>query len=330
MSVLNSGKSTVLMSFSTCRDGLSDITTRHPSLTPKSTTSPFYTLSAKSSVEALPGIVASFPPRSLCAIALGPLTTLAHLHALGTSLLEQFSSILIMGGAVDHPGNTTPSAEFNTFADPFAAQVVFSLGLTNLYLFPLDITSTLTLPFDMYKSLVDPTFEGTHAPSCPDGKSPLSHFTSAFLEKVIETMKRYGGDAMELHDPAVVWALIDWARHRQSSAPGGSPGEIESALQPRRGSEMRRRVMADGFTRDVVERRRSVELARMAKLQRDTESMKLGQVEEMKAGEDEMETLEADEQSDVDSDTDEGWGHDDDAVFASGWQWKQVDFEVET
>lgn len=93
---------------------------------------------------------------------------------------------------------------------------------------------------------------------------------------------------------------------------------------------MRRRVMADGFTRDVVERRRSVELARMAKLQRDTESMKLGQVEEMKAGEDEMETLEADEQSDVDSDTDEGWGHDDDAVFASGWQWKQVDFEVET
>lgn len=228
-----------------------------------------------------------------------------------------------MGGAVDHPGNTSPTAEFNTYADPFSAEVIFSAGLSNLYLFPLDITSTLTLPFNMYKSLVDPAFEGTHAPSCPNNKSPLTHFTTAFLEKVVETMKRYGGDAMELHDPAVVWALVDWARHRQVSA-CGSPMAGNIALPPRRGSEMRRRVMADGFTRNVVERRRSVELARIAALERDAASLKLGQVAELEVGDDEVEMLEqVDEQKD--------WAEGDyDEVFAAGWEWQRVDFAVET
>ncbi len=44
-----------------------------------------------------------------------------------------------MGGAHES-GNTTPSAEFNIWVDPDAARIVFSAGLAELTLVPLDAT----------------------------------------------------------------------------------------------------------------------------------------------------------------------------------------------
>ncbi|GAA5840913.1 hypothetical protein JCM11251_007638 [Rhodosporidiobolus azoricus] len=236
-------------------DGLANCATRHSDLTPPpSHVSPFFTVSTASALEGVKSLLSSRPPGSIAYVALGPLTSLAQLHLCDSSLLSSFSFILSMGGAVAHPGNTTPVAEYNVYADPFAAETVFKLAHPNLYLFPLDLTSYLTLPFSLYQDVVDPSFGTTKTPSRPEGKPPLTHFTSSFLEGTREIMASFGGDAMELHDPTVVYALVEWARaggrqeqgavsERGTFAPGWTwqevPFEVETQGQLTRGMLVR-------------------------------------------------------------------------------------------
>lgn len=231
---------------------------RHPDLTPPpSHVSPYYTLSPLSALEGVNSILAAHDPETIAYVALGPLTSLAELHLssapTGPSTLEKFRVIVSMGGAVAHPGNTTPvrcvfpyllspsprrctdrsslHSEYNYYADPFAASMIFSLSLPHLYIFPLDTTTSLTLPFSLYTSLVDPLFVDTSSPSFPsDGKPPLVHFTSAFLEGTREVMRRFGGEAMELHDPTVVGALIEWVESGRGGV-GGREGEGEEVVE---------------------------------------------------------------------------------------------------
>ena len=62
-------------------------------------------------------------------IALGPLTNIARAIQRGPERMSSVRRIYVMGGAVEVPGNVTPSAEFNIYADPHAANVVFDSGL---------------------------------------------------------------------------------------------------------------------------------------------------------------------------------------------------------
>ena len=62
-------------------------------------------------------------------LALGPLTNIAQLLRKYPDSLRQVKNIVAMGGAVNVPGNVTPYAEFNTYCDPVAAEIVFSSGL---------------------------------------------------------------------------------------------------------------------------------------------------------------------------------------------------------
>ena len=62
-------------------------------------------------------------------LALGPLTNIARLLCEHPYTLEQAKNIVVMGGAVNVPGNVTPYAEFNVYCDPVAAEIVFSSGL---------------------------------------------------------------------------------------------------------------------------------------------------------------------------------------------------------
>jgi len=76
---------------------------------------------------------------------------------------------------------------------------------------PLDITTPHELPFPDYQKVVDPTFSSTAPPTMTQGhlKSPVTQFTSAFLEKTREMMVQFGKDAMELHDIVAVWCAIE-------------------------------------------------------------------------------------------------------------------------
>ena len=67
-------------------------------------------------------------PGEIILAALGPLTNIANLTTRYPGALEQAAGLVVMGGAVDVPGNVTGHAEFNFFSDPEAARLVLSSG----------------------------------------------------------------------------------------------------------------------------------------------------------------------------------------------------------
>lgn len=80
-----------------------------------------------SAVDFLAGQLRAFPGQIHLA-ALGPLTNLARLERQYPGRLAQAAAIVVMGGAVDAPGNSTPAAEFNFYSDPLAAAEVLNCG----------------------------------------------------------------------------------------------------------------------------------------------------------------------------------------------------------
>jgi inosine-uridine nucleoside N-ribohydrolase len=67
-------------------------------------------------------------PGQIALVALGPLTNLARLQQSHPGVLEKARSLVVMGGAVNTAGNSTPHAEFNFYSDPLAAHRVVSSG----------------------------------------------------------------------------------------------------------------------------------------------------------------------------------------------------------
>ncbi len=80
-------------------------------------------------------------------VPVGPLTNIALAIRLEPRIVERIPRTVIMGGAHES-GNTTPSAEFNIWVDPEAAQVVLRAGLVNLTLIPLDATHRALVSVD--------------------------------------------------------------------------------------------------------------------------------------------------------------------------------------
>jgi purine nucleosidase len=73
---------------------------------------------------------------TLCPI--GPLTNIAQAMVQAPDIVGHIDRIVLMGGAIGE-GNVTPSAEFNLFADPHAAEIVFESGAP-ITMLGLDVT----------------------------------------------------------------------------------------------------------------------------------------------------------------------------------------------
>jgi purine nucleosidase len=70
--------------------------------------------------------IANREPGEITLVTIGPLTNLAVALKLDLALPRKFKRLVIMGGAIYGHGNTSSiSAEFNIYADPEAAHVVF-------------------------------------------------------------------------------------------------------------------------------------------------------------------------------------------------------------
>lgn len=82
---------------------------------------------AASAVDFLAAQLQEYPGQIHLA-ALGPLTNLARLERQYPGILSQAAAIAVMGGAVNAPGNITPTAEFNFYSDPTAAHEVLNCG----------------------------------------------------------------------------------------------------------------------------------------------------------------------------------------------------------
>jgi purine nucleosidase len=76
---------------------------------------------------------------SISLVITGPMTNVATAIQRRPEVLRGIREFAIMGGARSAGGNITPSAEYNIYADPHAAQVVFNAG-PPVYAFGLDAT----------------------------------------------------------------------------------------------------------------------------------------------------------------------------------------------
>ena len=68
-------------------------------------------------------------PNEIELVTLGPLTNLALALRLEPGIIESVKRVVSMGGTAVLPGNVTPLAEFNFWADPEAAYIVANSGL---------------------------------------------------------------------------------------------------------------------------------------------------------------------------------------------------------
>lgn len=77
-------------------------------------------------------------PEPVAIAPIGPLTNIALVLKLYPDLADRISHLSIMGGSIGE-GNSTVSAEFNIYADPEAADVVFRSGVP-ITMMGLDVT----------------------------------------------------------------------------------------------------------------------------------------------------------------------------------------------
>ncbi len=92
-------------------------------------------------------------------VPVGPLSNIAAALALEPRFAELVPEIVIMGGGHEI-GNVTPSAEFNVWADPEAAAMVFAAGFRKITLVPLDATHRALVSHDDCQAM---TALGTNA-----------------------------------------------------------------------------------------------------------------------------------------------------------------------
>jgi purine nucleosidase len=136
-------------------------------------------------------------PGEVTVVAVGPLTNLAAAERAFSGCLNRARKIVVMGGAVAEPGNASPCAEFNFFADPEAAKEVIAVA-NNLTIVPLDVTHQAGIGKAEIESSIRPMGTERSAFFCDATEVVVSHDTRAG-----------GYPGVFLHDPAAVGYAIN-------------------------------------------------------------------------------------------------------------------------
>jgi inosine-uridine nucleoside N-ribohydrolase len=136
----------------------------------------------------------SAQPRPVTIVASGPLTNVALFLARYPELEPKVARIVLMGGAIAE-GNVTPAAEFNIWADPEAAQRVFSAGL-DVTMVGLDVTHQALLRKPAVEGLADSGIAG----------KLVADLYGFYVE---HHKRRYGWDGAPVHDAVAVAHVID-------------------------------------------------------------------------------------------------------------------------
>ncbi|MBT9245305.1 nucleoside hydrolase [Gemmobacter fulvus] len=135
------------------------------------------------------------PAHTVTLCPLGPLTNIATAFLRAPDIMARVQQIVLMGGAYFEVGNITPTAEFNIYVDPEAADIVFKSGAP-IVVMPLDVTHkalTTRARIEAFRGL---------------GSEPgrmVAEWTD-FFERF--DMQKYGSEGAPLHDPCVIAYLI--------------------------------------------------------------------------------------------------------------------------
>lgn len=135
-------------------------------------------------------------PGTVTLCPLGPLTNIATALQKAPDIADRIAKIVLMGGGYFEGGNITPTAEFNIYVDPQAADIVFKSGAP-IVVMPLDVT---------HKALVTKARnDAFRAIGTPVGVA-VAEMTD-FFERFDK--EKYGSDGAPLHDPCVTAYLIN-------------------------------------------------------------------------------------------------------------------------
>ncbi len=134
-------------------------------------------------------------PESVTLVPTGPLTNIAHVLRDAPECIGGIREIVLMGGAAREGGNVTPTAEFNIYCDPHAADIVFRCGrpITTI---SLDVTSRVLASAD-------------HVARLDAVGTPIARTLAAlFTHDDANYTERYGAGVIPAHDPCTIaWLL---------------------------------------------------------------------------------------------------------------------------
>jgi purine nucleosidase len=134
-------------------------------------------------------------PASITLCLLGPMTNLAAALVQDPDIRRGIKEVVLMGGGHHVRGNVTPAAEFNVYADPEAAAVVFRSGIP-LVVLPLDVTHQALSTKQRIARLAN-----------------LGNRAGTLIAAILQShgsieIKQMGTDGGPLHDPTVIAYLL--------------------------------------------------------------------------------------------------------------------------
>jgi purine nucleosidase len=165
-------------------------------------------------------------PGELVAIATGPLTNLALALRIEPTLPKLLRRLVIMGGAFDYRGNTTPVAEWNISVDPESAAEVFAVwsaawGLQPPKHIPIVLGLNLTENIAMTPALLSRLAAAAESSSMPmsvlDDRGTRSVASNPLIAVLEDAMRFYfefhfdqgEGYLAHLHDPLAAAVALD-------------------------------------------------------------------------------------------------------------------------
>jgi inosine-uridine nucleoside N-ribohydrolase len=161
-------------------------------------------------------------PGELVGLVVGPMTNLAHAIRKDPALPQRLSRLVIMGGVFDHPGNTTPTAEWNVAVDPEAAQEVITAfgveGAPQPIICGLQITERLAMTPEHLARLAQAAGSTPiERPSADDERGMRSVASNALVRLMTNALRFYfefhhdhgEGYQAHVHDPFAAAVAVD-------------------------------------------------------------------------------------------------------------------------
>jgi len=156
---------------------------------------PSLPLQEKHAVDFIIETLEAAPDNSIKLVPTGPLSNIGRAIIKKPSILPKIREIILMGGANREGGNSTPSAEFNIYVDPQAAEIVLNCGR------PITMVS-----LDISHQVIT-----THARLArfKELSSKVGKATVGMLEFFNRhDSVKYGGEGAPLHDPCNIAYLL--------------------------------------------------------------------------------------------------------------------------
>lgn len=133
--------------------------------------------------------------KDITLVPIGPLSNIAMAMRMEPRIISKIREIVLMGGAYGL-GNTTPAAEFNIFADPEAAYIVFSSGAP-IVMMGLDLTDQTACTLDIIERM-----EAV-------GNSAGKLFGDIMRFTLVTQNQEYGLPGGPVHDATCIGYLVD-------------------------------------------------------------------------------------------------------------------------